>query len=85
MHALERGSVYEEYVEPLIYIICALGARYYSSSHGPKIAGQSVKDGLPGGQWAASARRMAMEDMVTPSVQTLMVSPGRARLSDGVH
>ncbi|KAK6367405.1 hypothetical protein LTS17_010331 [Exophiala oligosperma] len=72
MRALERGIVKDEYIEALIYIMCAFGAKYLSWESHNRLPLYNDENEAPGFQWARKARDIAMRGMDIPSVQNLM-------------
>ena len=69
MQSLDRDSVVQDYGQPLLYAMCALGARHIyfdnASTEGPD-------HGVPGQRWAERARQEVLADIHSPSVNDLM-------------
>jgi len=74
MQAFERDTLSEEYTQPLIYIMCAFGAKHLCCKNEELMRGHHDKTEPPGAHWARVAREMAMKGMETPTIQNLMVS-----------
>lgn len=74
MRLFDRDSVIQDYGEPLLNMVCALGAVHlvgdYSASLGPLTFSQK----LPGQLWADKARKEVMDEIDSPTVPHLMVS-----------
>lgn len=83
MYAVERGAVKDEYIDALIYIMCAFGAKYVSWEMDQRLPLCDDENEVPGFQWARQAREMAMRDMAVPSIQNLMVSRDCIETSSG--
>ncbi|KIV79656.1 hypothetical protein PV11_07205 [Exophiala sideris] len=85
IHALEKGTLKDEYIEALIYIICAFGARYLYWDLHQRLALDEDENLVPGVRWARKAKEMAMRDMLTPSVQNLMALILISEYGAGAH
>ncbi|EHK15321.1 uncharacterized protein TRIVIDRAFT_123716, partial [Trichoderma virens Gv29-8] len=75
MQSLESASVAQDYGEPLLYAMCALGARhiYFDATltlNGPDR--DSLPNVVPGQAWAERARKAILGEMHAPTVQNLM-------------
>ncbi|EGR45648.1 uncharacterized protein TRIREDRAFT_110689 [Trichoderma reesei QM6a] len=75
MQSLESASIAEDYGEPLLYAMCALGARhiYFDATlalDGPDR--DSLPSIVPGQAWAERARKEILGEMHAPTVQNLM-------------
>ncbi|UKZ77094.1 hypothetical protein TrVFT333_004812 [Trichoderma virens FT-333] len=75
MQSLESASVAQDYGEPLLYAMCALGARhiYFDATltlNGPDR--DSLPNVVPGQAWAERARKEILGEMHAPTVQNLM-------------
>ncbi|KAH8125289.1 hypothetical protein LI328DRAFT_155837 [Trichoderma asperelloides] len=75
MQSLESASIAQDYGEPLLYIMCALGARhiYFDailSLDGPDR--DSLPIAIPGHEWAERARKEVLGELHAPTVQSLM-------------
>ncbi|KAI0019705.1 fungal-specific transcription factor domain-containing protein [Xylariomycetidae sp. FL0641] len=66
MHSLDRASVIQDYGEPLLYAMCALGATCLSD---PSLA---HRPDPPGVHWADKARREVLCEFHVPTIQHLM-------------
>lgn len=74
LYSVERSAVKDEYIDALVYIMCAFGAKYLSWEANQRLPLYDDENEIPGFQWARQAREMAMRDMAVPSIQNLMVS-----------
>lgn len=72
MRSLDRGTLYEDYGEPLITIICALGARHVLEQSEDSTESTKSSTRIPGQQWAKRAKTLALENIGNPSPSTLM-------------
>ncbi|OAA72310.1 Fungal transcriptional regulatory protein [Cordyceps fumosorosea ARSEF 2679] len=74
MKSLDQDSVVQDYGEPLLYVMCALGARHLYFDHVAECGEPMVVDAnqVPGEKWAVKARQDAMRDLHTPDVHNLM-------------
>ncbi|OAA39556.1 Fungal transcriptional regulatory protein [Beauveria brongniartii RCEF 3172] len=74
MKSLDQDSVVQDYGEPLLYVMCALGARHLYFDHVAECGEQMVVDAnqVPGEKWAVKARQDAMRDLHAPDVHNLM-------------
>ncbi|PNP54047.1 hypothetical protein THARTR1_05254 [Trichoderma harzianum] len=75
MQSLESASVAQDYGEPLLYAMCALGARhiYFDATFtldGPER--DSLPSVIPGQAWAERARKEILGEMHAPTIQNLM-------------
>ncbi|KAL6867027.1 hypothetical protein J3F83DRAFT_103124 [Trichoderma novae-zelandiae] len=75
MQSLESASIAQDYGEPLLYAMCALGARhiYFDATlalDGPDR--DSLPSIVPGQAWAERARKEILGEMHAPTVQNLM-------------
>lgn len=69
MQSLERDSVVQDYGQPLLYAMCALGARHiYFDQAWTDDAEQDV----PGHAWAEKARQEVLADIHSPTINDLM-------------
>jgi hypothetical protein len=75
LQSLDNGSVTQDYSEPLLLIMCALGARHlYLDSITPSPPGVKIVAQQPGAAWAEKARRDVLAEMHVPSIQQVMAS-----------
>ncbi|KAJ6789952.1 hypothetical protein PWT90_10831 [Aphanocladium album] len=74
MKSLHQDSVIQDYGEPLLYVMCALGARHMYFDHIAECDDPMVVDAkqVPGEKWAIKARQDAMRDLHAPDVHNLM-------------
>ncbi|EGX94456.1 Fungal transcriptional regulatory protein [Cordyceps militaris CM01] len=74
MKSLDQDSVVQDYGEPLLYVMCALGARHLYFDHVAECGEPMVVDAnqVPGEKWAVKARQDAMRDLHAPDVHNLM-------------
>ncbi|KAL7974367.1 hypothetical protein HDV63DRAFT_111362 [Trichoderma sp. SZMC 28014] len=75
MQSLESASIVQDYGEPLLYIICALGARHIYFDAILSMDGadrDSLPTASPGHQWAERARKEVLGELHAPTVQSLM-------------
>ncbi|KAJ4158380.1 uncharacterized protein LMH87_008909 [Akanthomyces muscarius] len=74
MKSLDQDSVVQDYGEPLLYVMCALGARHLYFDHVAECGETMVVDAsqIPGEKWAVKARQDAMRDLHAPDVHNLM-------------
>lgn len=74
MKSFDQDSVIQDYGEPLLYVMCALGARHMYFDHIAEYGDQMVVDAeqVPGEKWAVKARQDAMRDLHAPDVHNLM-------------
>lgn len=75
MKSFDQDSVVQDYGEPLLYVMCALGARHLYFDHISGLGDNVVVDAkqVPGEKWAVKARQDAMRDLHAPDVHNLMV------------
>ncbi|PTB75659.1 hypothetical protein M440DRAFT_1439356 [Trichoderma longibrachiatum ATCC 18648] len=75
MQSLESATVAEDYGEPLLYAMCALGARHIYFDATLALGGlerESLPSIIPGQAWAERARKEILGEMHAPTVQNLM-------------
>lgn len=77
--SFDRDSVAQDYGEPLLYIMCAAGARHIyfdhqASQNALQMVSETVE--IPGAKWADRARQEVLREIHAPTVQHLMVSTG---------
>ncbi|KAL7920929.1 hypothetical protein ACQKWADRAFT_297116 [Trichoderma austrokoningii] len=75
MQSLESASIAQDYGEPLLYVICALGARHIYFDAILSLDGldrDSLPTAIPGHEWAERARKEILGDLHAPTVQSLM-------------
>ncbi|KAI8630234.1 hypothetical protein F5Y19DRAFT_484116 [Xylariaceae sp. FL1651] len=65
MYSFDHGSVVRDYGEPLLYIICALGARCVFEPS--RCSGRT-----PGDAWADRARKDVLAEVHVPTIQHIM-------------
>ncbi|KAI0145755.1 hypothetical protein F4776DRAFT_373660 [Hypoxylon sp. NC0597] len=70
--AVDNERVYSEFGEPLLYIICALGARFMAINHTKSPISSQSPSRVPGALWGQHSRRLVQGICCTPSVQNLM-------------
>ncbi len=73
IHALDQGRLIEEFGEPLVQIVCALGAYVHALDQGTGIRNYSSGAPIPGESWATKARSSVLEDMGTPNLKIATV------------
>ncbi|EHK41509.1 uncharacterized protein TrAtP1_005005 [Trichoderma atroviride] len=75
MQSLESASIAQDYGEPLLYTICALGARHIYFDAILSLDGadrDSLPTAIPGHEWAERARKEVLGELHAPTVQSLM-------------
>ncbi|KAL7792436.1 hypothetical protein V8C37DRAFT_380295 [Trichoderma ceciliae] len=75
MQSLESASIAQDYGEPLLYVICALGARHIYFDAKLTLDGadrDALASAVPGQAWAERARKEILGEMHAPTVQNLM-------------
>ncbi|KAL7934957.1 hypothetical protein V8C35DRAFT_279425 [Trichoderma chlorosporum] len=75
MQSLESASIAQDYGEPLLYAMCALGARhiYFDATLTLDSSNRdSLPDVVPGQAWAERAKKEILGEMHAPTVQNLM-------------
>ncbi|KAL7943541.1 hypothetical protein V8C42DRAFT_329365 [Trichoderma barbatum] len=75
MLSLESASIAQNFGEPLLYAMCALGARqiYFDATLTLDISDRDSLPGVvPGQAWAERARKEILGEMHAPTVQNLM-------------
>ncbi|KAI1410536.1 fungal-specific transcription factor domain-containing protein [Hypoxylon sp. FL1857] len=72
LRAIDNERASSEFGEPLLYIICALGARFMGTNHARSHLSSQVPDGIPGALWGQQARNLIQGICCTPSFQNLM-------------
>ncbi|OTA81399.1 hypothetical protein M434DRAFT_211175 [Hypoxylon sp. CO27-5] len=72
LKSVDDERVHFEFGEPVLYIICALGARFMAISHTKSPTSSQISDRIPGTLWGQHARRLVQGICCTPSVRNLM-------------
>ncbi|KAK4079651.1 transcriptional regulator family: Fungal Specific TF [Trichoderma harzianum] len=75
MQSLESASIAQDYGEPLLYAMCALGARHIYFDATFTLDGPDrdlLPSVIPGQAWAERARKEILGEMHAPTVQNLM-------------
>lgn len=74
MQSLERDSAVQDYGQPLLYVMCALGARhlYLDQASNDDDDDDDAEQRVPGHAWAERARQEVLADMHSPTVNHLM-------------
>ncbi|KAH8652179.1 hypothetical protein BX600DRAFT_89412 [Xylariales sp. PMI_506] len=76
LQSLDRNSVDQDYGRPLLYVMCALGARsmfldsYQQTLSPPSVDG--TRSHTPGDGWADQARKEILGELHVPTIQHLM-------------
>lgn len=77
MQSFDRASVAQDYGEPLLYAMCALGARHiffdHIASSAEAAANMDMKK-IPGEAWAERARQEVLREIHAPTIHHIMVS-----------
>lgn len=77
MQSFDRASVAQDYGEPLLYAMCALGARhiFFDYVAGTQGASSTVDaKRIPGEAWAERARQEVLREIHAPTIHHIMVS-----------
>ncbi|KAH7165273.1 hypothetical protein EDB81DRAFT_778906 [Dactylonectria macrodidyma] len=73
MHAMDRATIIQDYGEPMLYVICALGARviFYDKMQSMPVR-RGIEQPIPGEAWAERARKEVLSEVHLPTVQHIM-------------
>ncbi|KAL2839046.1 hypothetical protein BJX68DRAFT_272338 [Aspergillus pseudodeflectus] len=72
MQALDRGTALDEFGEPTLHIMCALGARLITLDSIPSLCKGAAYSPTPGDAWAEKARQHVLLTAHIPTVQDLV-------------
>ncbi|KAL3442718.1 hypothetical protein BJX65DRAFT_312487 [Aspergillus insuetus] len=72
MQALDRGTAVNDFGEPTLHIICALGARQIALSSMPSLCRGAAHASTPGDAWAEKARQHVLLTAHIPTTQDLV-------------
>lgn len=76
MQSLDRGRVVDDFGEPLVLMVCALGARCLFRDEWAKVQRRPrarPSAPVPGTQWASKAESLIVASLTKPAVHNLMV------------
>ncbi|KAH8901653.1 hypothetical protein GQ53DRAFT_708009 [Thozetella sp. PMI_491] len=73
MRSMDQGTLMEEYGEPLVLIVCALGAYLQAANFTNSAVVPHATTTVPGEAWATTARKAVLMDLSTASLKSAMV------------